>query len=458
MNTQPATNGQRVPPNSLEAEQSLLGSMLLSSAAIVTALDEVKTTDYYREAHQRIHAAIDNLFTHSPQVPVDLTTLGNALEERGELEKTGGRAYLAQLLDVVPTAENVSYYAEIVREKAVRRALILASRENMETAYDERDGATAEDAAALCEARIREAGARATSGDVVALEELCLSVANLINGSEKPAAGEVRVGLPSVDRILDAFLPGDTAVIAADTGLGKTALGAQIAVHTLRRGMGVLYWSGEMPSRQVIIRMASQMSRVDPRKMRRGCLNKEDAANLSGAVSEIAGLPLEIDDRSGCTPGHIMARARGFKGGKLGLVVVDYIGLLRLPDRIENRNQELGEISKSLKALASELGVVVLCLAQLRRQPAGQGKVRKTLEDIRDSGEVANDAGAVLIIRKGEGWEETVNTYDRWSGKVMPNRPMVIDVAKNRHGDMGETPISYAPWHTRFYEVEDERA
>ncbi len=435
---------QRVPPQSLEAEQAVLGGVLLDNTAIDRVLELLAPEDFYREAHRKIFRAMVAITNRGD--PVDVLTLSEELRREELLQEIGGAAYLAELVEQVPTAANVAYYARIVREKAILRSLIETSTSIATRAFDAAPGEvdTFLDEAEQQLFRISE---RRVGTHFTGTRDLMMHAVHLIE--ELYDRGEVVTGVPTgfidLDRLTGGLQPSDLIVVAARPGVGKTAFALNLALNAARhpeRSVGVAVFSLEMSKEQLGLRMLCSEARVDLSKLRAGFCSGEDLQRVVHAASSISEAPIVVDDSGSLSILELRAKARRLKRDKdfrLGLVVVDYLQLLRAHERKENREQEISFISRSLKALAKELNVPVLALAQLNRQVETRANRKPMLADLRESGAIEQDADVIMFLSRP-------HMHDPDAEPTLA----LVDVAKQRNGPTDEIRLSYIAAYTRF--------
>ena len=364
----------KLPPQNLDAEASILGGVLLENDAINTVIEMVNSDDLYRESHRKIYRAMVELWNSNE--PVDLITLSDHLKVKGELEAVGGSAYLAELASQVPTAANIAYYARIVREKAILRHLIrtstdiaargLEERGDVDTFLDDAERAIFD----ISEKRIRASFVRV--GDV--MTDTIKKVDELYQRKEMVTG--VATGYGVLDRMTAGFQPSDLLIVAGRPGMGKTAFALNIAVNAAFQGVGVAIFSLEMAMEQLVLRMLCSEARVDHARLRTGYLKPEEFPQLVKAAGRLGDAPVYIDDTPAVTVLEVRAKTRRLlrdRSRKIGLVVVDYLQLMRGHHDSPNREQEISEISRSLKALAKELNVPVVALSQLNPASGGTG-------------------------------------------------------------------------------------
>jgi replicative DNA helicase len=431
---------RKVPPQSLDAEESVLGSILLDSHALDRVIESMSDADFYREAHRKIFRAMIALSEKNE--PIDLVTLTDALKARGELQDVGGAIYLAELSDKVPSAANVAHYARIIREKAVLRSLInvsneIASRcyngeEDMEQFLDEAERLIFD----VSEKRIRPAFFK--MGDMIM--DTIKTVEKLYERKELVTG--VPTGFLDFDRMTAGLQPADLVIVAARPSMGKTAFVMNIAQYVaLHANTAVGVFSLEMSKEQLVMRMLCSEARVDNAKVRAGYLGERDFPRLAMAAGRLAEAPIFIDDTPAQNVLELRAKARRLKReANLGLVVIDYLQLMRGLTAQENRTQELSEISRGLKSLAKELNVPVVALSQLNRQVEQRGDRRPMMSDIRESGAIEQDADVIAFIYRDEVYKQ--DSQDEGIAEII--------IGKQRNGPTGTVRLAFRKEYTRF--------
>ncbi|MGC1339625.1 MAG: replicative DNA helicase, partial [Candidatus Binataceae bacterium] len=397
---------RRVPPQNLEAEQSVLGAILLDNEAINFALETITPEDFYRESHREIFRAMAELSDHSQ--PVDAITLTDALRNRGKLEMIGGAGYIAELASIVPTAANIAHYARIVREKSVLRSLASIATEIASGAYDA--PANVEEFLDSAEHRVFEISERRIKPAFFGMRELTVSAIKMVERlyERKEMVTGVPTGFHDLDRITAGFQPSDLIIIAARPSMGKSALALNIAANAAMHSdkpVGVAFFSLEMSKEQLVLRLLTSEARVDSSKVRTGFIRKEDFPKLIEAADRLSASNIVIDDSSDISPITLKAKCRRLmrdKNSNLGLLIVDYMQLMRSSRPGESREKEISEISRSLKALAKELRVPVVALSQLNRAVETRPERRPLLADLRESGAIEQDADVIGFIYRDE--------------------------------------------------------
>lgn len=435
----------RVPPQSVEAEQSVLGCMLLQKEAVARALDVLRPEDFYRDTHRLIFEVMRSLFEAGQ--PIDLITVTEALRARGLLEQIGGLTYLAELANVVPTAANLEHYARIVQERALLRNIILVGTTMAQKAYE--PGREAEEILDEAERMVFQLSERTHGSSYEPLREVLIHTVSKIDQLYDSSAGitGVPTGFSALDALTAGFQNSDLVVLAARPSMGKTQLALNFARNAAAAGVTTVYFALEMSKEQLALRLICAEGQIDSQKLRRGQLNEEDWRRFSYAVGQLSQLPLFIDDTPALTPLELRARARRLKAEhNLGFLVVDYLQLMEVGRaRIENRQQEIAIISRTLKALARELSIPVLALSQLSRAVDSRQDRRPMLSDLRESGAIEQDADIVAFIFREQYYQKT---------EGVPDIAEVI-IAKQRNGPTGTVRLLYAQQYGRFYTMEE---
>jgi len=430
----------RIPPQQIEAEESLLGGILVDNEGLPASLEVLKGDEFYREAHRTIFRAFQELFDRHE--PIDLITAISYLTEQGQLDAVGGAPYLASLLDKVPSASNAPVYARIVSEKALLRRLIQVSNEITSWCYA--GGKTPEEILDQAEAAIFTITERRIRSSFSPLKEIIKKNIELIERFQERR--EMTTGVPShyidLDKLTAGFQPSDLIIIAARPSMGKTALSLCIARNAaVQSGVPVGFFSLEMSKEQLAMRLLCAEGRVDSHKIRTGFLGQQDCVKLLGAAGAFMDVPILIDDTPGISVLELRAKARRMKSEwGLGLVVVDYLQLMRGRDSAESREREISEISRSLKGLAKELNIPVIALSQLNRKVEERGDKRPLLSDLRESGAIEQDADVILFLYRDEVYHP--NTQDKGIAEVI--------IGKQRNGPTGEVKLAYISTYTRF--------
>lgn len=403
----PSEDFVRQPPQDMAAEQSVLGGMLLSKDAIADVVEKLRSGDFYRPAHQAVYDAILDLYAKGE--PADAVTVAAELERRGELRRIGGAPYIHTLISTVPTAANAGFYAEIVAEKAILRRLVEAGTRIVQLGYAGADG---QDVAAVvdrAQAEVYEVTERRTAEDYVALETLLQPTMDEIDSiaSRGGTSLGVPTGFKEFDDLTNGLHPGQMIIVAARPGVGKSTLGMDFlrSCCIKHKKTGVMF-SLEMSKTEIVMRLLSAEAKIKLADMRSGKMNDDDWTRLARRMSEISEAPLFIDDSPNLTMMEIRAKARRLKQRHdLKLVVVDYLQLMTSGKKVESRQQEVSEFSRSLKLLAKELEVPVIAISQLNRGPEQRTDKRPQVSDLRESGSLEQDADMVILLHRPDAFE-----------------------------------------------------
>ncbi len=449
----------RQPPYSLEAEVSVLGGMLIDNDAVARAVEVVDESMFYREANRRLFRAMVRLFGRGDVV--DVITLNEELKKTNELESAGGVAYLAELIDAVPTAANIEYHARIVREKALLRRLIDAASDIIRDVYDhgERD---VEDVLDQAEQRVFQVAGSHTREGFVWIKEILWPTFEHIEKLQESPGGitGLATGFRDLDRMTTGLQSGDLIIVAGRPSMGKTSLALNVArTAAIEHTATVAIFSLEMSNQQLVQRFLCAEGRVDAQKLRRGRMNDEEYQRLAAAAGHLNTAPLWIDDSAGSTVLEMRAKARRLKADTdLRLLIIDYMQLMSGQGRAENRVQEVSEISRGLKALARELEVPVIALSQLSRAPEQRTDRRPQLSDLRDSGSIEQDADVVMFLYRAEYYakRDTQGIPVDENGNSVEGKAELI-VAKQRNGPTGLVNLYFHKAYTRFDSVVDDR-
>jgi replicative DNA helicase len=441
-------NLRKLPPQSVEAEEAVIGGILLENVALDRALELVRPDDFYRESHRKIMRAVVELSERSE--PIDLVTLADTLKARNELQDVGGAAYLAELADKVPTAANVIYYARMVKEKAILRSLIQTATEIATRGYESQ--ADVEQFLDEAEHKIFEISERKVRPSFFRIREIMVDSMKAIEQlyERKELVTGVPTGFLDLDKMTAGLQASDLIVIAGRPSMGKTAFALNLAAYAaMHADTGAAIFSLEMSKEQLVLRMLCSEARVDQSKVRAGFAADRDFPKLALAAQRLADAPIYIDDTPALSILELRAKARRLKRereSKLGLVVVDYLQLMRGVGGADNREQEISSISRSLKALAKELAVPVVALSQLNRQVEQRGDKRPVMADLRESGAIEQDADVIAFLYRAI-------VYD----KNAEERAAEVVVAKQRNGPIGTVPLTFMSEYTRFENrTEDE--
>lgn len=426
--------------------------MLIDRDAVPRAIETVNESMFYREANRRLFRAMARLFERGDVI--DPITVSEELKKTGELESSGGLEYVAQLLDAVPTAANIEYHAKIVREKALLRRLIDSASQIVRDVHEQGERPV-EEVLDLAEQRIfRIAESHERSGFVWIKEILWPTFEHIEKLQESPGGlTGIATGFQALDRLTAGMQKGDLVIVAARPAMGKTSWVLNVAQNAaIDHGVPVAVFSLEMSKEQLVQRLLCAEGRVDAQKLRRGRLSPEEYQRLAQAAGHLNTAPLWIDDSPGSTVMEMRAKARRLKAETdLGLLVIDYLQLMTSHRRSENRQQEVSDISRSLKALAKELDVPVIALSQLSRAPEQRTDHRPQLSDLRESGSIEQDADLVMFLYRPEYYHGAVDA----DGNSLEGRSELI-IGKQRNGPTGVVQLFFHKAYTRFDSV-DER-
>ena len=442
-------NLRKIPPQNLEAESSVLGGILLENEAVNLVLELLRPDDFYRESHRKIFRAMIELSDRSE--PIDLITLSEFMKSRNDLEAVGGTAYLASLADFVPTAANISYYARIVREKSILRSLISTATDIATRGYE--DQGNVEEFLDTAEKVIFDISEKKVKASFVAVGDMIKDTLKTVEKlyERKEMVTGVPTGYDDLDRLTAGLQPADLIVVAGRPSMGKTAFSLNIATNAAFAGTGVAVFSLEMAKEQLVLRMLCSEARVDNSKIRSGYLGERDFPKLANAAGRLHEAPIYIDDTPAISILELRAKARRLvrdRTKKVGLIVVDYLQLMRGMGAANNREQEISEISRSLKALAKELHVPVIAISQLNRRVEDRGDKRPMMSDLRESGAIEQDADVIMFIYR----DEVYNPKSDNKGIAE------VIVAKQRNGPIDTVELTFLSEFTRFenYTVREE--
>lgn len=435
-----ATVLERIPPQNIDAEQSTLGSMLLEKDAIYKGAELLRPEDFYREAHRVIFEVVVHLANKGE--PVDIITVSEELKQRGLLDKVGGPAYLTQLANFVPTAANVEYYANIVAEKSLLRSIISVATNIVKMGYE---GAEEVDVILdRAEKEIFEISQKRNAKGFVSLRSILVETFERIEKLYESKGGVTGLptGYPDLDRITAGFQPSDLIILAARPSMGKTTFALNLASHAaVELKVPAIIFSLEMSKEQLALKLLCSEAGVDNQRIRTGTLRDDDWPRLSHALGRLSDATLFIDDSPGISAMEIRAKARRIKAEHgLGLVIIDYLQLMQSRSRSENRQQEVSEISRSLKALARELDVPVIALSQLSRAVEQRADKRPGLADLRESGSLEQDADIVAFLYR----------EDYYNPETDRKNITELIIAKQRNGPVGSVDFYFQKEFSKF--------
>ncbi|WP_323003038.1 replicative DNA helicase [Denitromonas sp.] len=446
MQSDPQLAALKLPPHSLEAEQSLLGGLLLDNSAWDRIADLVTSADFYRDDHRRIFNHIARLIELNK--PADVVTVFESLEKNGEAEQAGGLAYLGEIANSTPSAANIRRYGEIVRERAILRKLVSVGDEIASSALTPsgKDAKTLLDEAEAKVFEIAEAGSRHSSGFVSIqpiLGQLVDRIQELYDRDTPNDITGVPSGFADLDEMTSGLQPTDMMVIAGRPGMGKTTFALNVAEHVaVECGLPVAVFSMEMPGTQLAMRFLSSVGRLDQHRLKTGKLNDEEWQRLTFALGKLHEAPIYIDESPGLNPTDLRARARRLyrQCGKLGLIVIDYLQLMTSLRQSDNRAAELSEISRSIKSLAKELHVPIMALSQLNRSLEQRPNKRPVMSDLRESGAIEQDADMIMFIYRDEIYNP--DSPDKGAAELI--------IGKHRNGPTGTVRMTFLGEYTRF--------
>jgi replicative DNA helicase len=441
----------KVPPHSLEAEQSVLGGLMLSSTAWDKIADKITEVDFYREDHRLVFRAIHDL--HESSRPCDAVTVTEWFESHGKAAQVDGGNYISQLANNTPSAANVGAYADIVREKSILRSLIDVGAEITSSAFaaDGRESKSLLEEAERLVFAIAEKGNRGGSGYVSVQDTLKEAMAKIeeLNAFEGEITG-IPTGYQEMDRLTAGLQPSDLIIVAGRPAMGKTTFAMNLAENAaIKHGKSVAVFSMEMASLQLVMRLFSSLGQIEQNKIRTGSLDDLDWPKLTSAMNLLHKSKIFIDDTPALSPSELRARCRRLKREHdIDMVVVDYLQLMSIPDSKENRATEIAEISRSLKTIAKELNVPVIALSQLNRSLEQRPNKRPIMADLRESGAIEQDADLIAFIYR----DEVYNPETSEKGKAE------IIIGKHRNGSTGTVHLAFqGPW-LRFVNLAPESA
>lgn len=435
------------PPHSAEAEQAIIGGLMLDNQVWDKVSSKLCETDFYRTEHRILYRAIIDLA--KKEQPFDVVTLLDTLKSNDDLDDAGGETYLFELANNTPSVANVSAYADIVREKSVQRQLIAVANDIADSAYNP-GGREVPELLDFAETKVFAIAEQTGSdGGPESIKTILVKTVEKIDALYH--SGDAITGLPTGLSDLDAMTSGlqasDLIIVAGRPSMGKTTLVMNMAEHAaIKSGKPVLVYSMEMPSDSLAMRMMSSLGRIDQHRIRTGKLEDEDWPRVTSAVHMLSEAPLFIDDSAALSPAEMRARARRLakEHGQLGLIVVDYLQLMKVPGfKAENRTAEISEISRSLKALAKELNVPVIALSQLNRSLEQRQDKRPVMSDLRESGAIEQDADIICFIYRDEVYHE--DSPDKGTAEII--------IAKQRNGPIGKVRVAFLGKYTRFEDL-----
>ncbi|MFI6871174.1 replicative DNA helicase [Nocardia sp. NPDC050406] len=441
----PGEDFGRQPPHDMAAEQSVLGGMLLSKDAIADVIEVIRPGDFYRPAHQAVYDAILDLYGRGE--PADPVTVSATLDRRGELKRIGGPPYLVTLTQTVPTAANAGYYAEIVAEKAILRRLVEAGTRIVQYGYAGADGQDVAEVVDRAQAELYDVTERRSSEDFMPLEEILQPTMDELDSIA--SRGGISLGVPTgfteLDELTNGLHPGQMIIVAARPGVGKSTLGMDFMRScSIKHGLASVIFSLEMSRTEIVMRLLSAEAKIKLGDMRSGRMSDDDWTKLARRMSEISEAPLFVDDSPNLTMMEIRAKARRLKQRHdLRLVVVDYLQLMTSGKKVESRQQEVSEFSRSLKLLAKELEVPVIAISQLNRGPEQRTDKRPMVSDLRESGSLEQDADMVILLHRPDAFERD----DPRGGEAD------LIVGKHRNGPTATITVAHQLHLSRFVDM-----
>jgi replicative DNA helicase len=445
-----ATDALRVPPHSIQAEQSVVGGLMLDNSAWDQVADRVGEQDFYRREHRLIFRSVVSLAERSQ--PFDVITLSEELERNGQLDEAGGLAYLGNLAKDTPSAANIRAYADIVREHSVMRQLIHVGTEIADTGFqpEGRNSTELLDDAERKVFEIAEQGSRGKGGfsPIRSLLTKAVDKIEQLFEQDDPITG-LSTGFADLDEKTSGLQNSDLIIVAGRPSMGKTTFSMNIAENVaINSGKPVAVFSMEMPGEQLAMRMMSSLGRIDQHRIRTGKLEDDEWPRLTSAVSILAEAKLFIDDTPALSPTEVRARSRRLmrEHGELGLIMIDYLQLMQVPGLGDNRTNEISAISRSLKALAKELNVPVIALSQLNRSLEQRNNKRPIMSDLRESGAIEQDADIVIFIYRDEVYNE--DSPDKGIAEII--------IGKQRNGPIGTTKLTFLGKYTKFENFTDD--
>jgi len=431
---------QKVLPQNIEAEQSVLGGILIDNEALHKVLEIIEPNDFYRDNHKKIFLAFLELFENN--TPLDIITVTELLQKKGELTNVGGATYLASLVDSVPTTANITHYAKIIKEKSILRSLIAKATDIVNMGFE-----ASEDVAEIldkAEEAIFSITQQRIQTSYYSIKEIIKQTFETIEelSSKKDSVTGIPTGFVDFDRLTAGLQPSDLIIIAGRPVMGKTSFTLNIAQHAATRaGVPVGFFSLEMSKEQLALRMLCAEARINSQKIRSGFLSERDWLRLTDAAATLSEAPIFIDDTPALSVLEIRAKARRLRSEhNIGLIIVDYLQLMKGRGKVDTREREISEISRSLKALAKELNIPVVAVSQLNRRVEERENKRPRLADLRESGAIEQDADLIVFIYRDEVYNE--DTPDKGIAEII--------IGKQRSGPTGVVKLAFLDKYTRF--------
>ncbi|MFN2361939.1 MAG: replicative DNA helicase [Marinobacter sp.] len=448
VNSDPETSRIKVPPHSIEAEQAVLGGLMLDNRRFDEVSEIIAAADFYRQDHRLIYGAAERLASESE--PLDVVTLTEFLERAGDIEDAGGLSYLAELAEKTPGAANIRAYAEIVRERSTLRQLVHVSGQISDSAFnpqgrnsDEILDEAERNVFQIAESRIKEGSGPKKINPI--LTDALSKIEELFESGETTTG--LTTGFKDLDEWTSGMQPADLLIVAGRPSMGKTTFAMNIVENALiSTGAPILVFSMEMPADALVMRMLSSLGRIDQSRIRSGKLEEDDWPRLTSAVSLLKDKPLYIDDTPALSPTEMRSRARRIareNDGQLGLIMVDYLQLMRVPGNTEGRTAEISEISRSLKGIAKELSCPVMALSQLNRSLEQRPNKRPVNSDLRESGAIEQDADVIMFVYRDEVYNE--DTSDKGIAEII--------IGKQRNGPIGTVRLAFIGKYTKFEDL-----
>lgn len=438
-------SSHKLPPQNIEAEQSVLGGILIENGAINKVMEILDPDDFYRDTHRKIFNALINLSERDE--PADLITMTNELKKINLLDAIGGASYLTSLMDSVPTAANIEYYARIVKEKAILRKLIQTSTEIITQSYEDRgDVETFLDEAERAIFQISENRVKPSFYPIKKIVKDSFEIFQRLYEKKELVTG-VPSGFKELDRYTAGFQPSDLIIVAGRPSMGKTAFCLNLAQHAaIENKIPVGIFSLEMSKEQLVIRMFCSEAHVEGNRLRTGFLTESDWPKLTIAAGNLSESPIFIDDSAALSVLELRAKARRLKSEHgLGILIIDYLQLMKGRTRVESRQQEISEISRSLKALAKELTIPVIAVSQLSRRTEERQGMRPQLSDLRESGAIEQDADLILFLYRDEVYNRSEENPNKGKAELI--------IGKQRNGPIGKIELAFLDKFTTFKEL-----
>ena len=438
-------SSHKLPPQNIEAEQSVLGGILIENDAINKVMEVLAPEDFYRDAHRRIYNALINLFARDE--PADLITLTNELRKIDQLDAAGGASYITSLIDSVPTAANIEYYAKIVKEKSILRQLIQTSTDIITESYQDRsDVESFLDEAERSIFQISENRVRPSFYPIREIVKQSFKTLERLYEKKELVTG-VPSGFKELDQMTAGFQPSDLVIVAGRPSMGKTAFCLNVVQYAaIEKRTPVAVFSLEMSKEQLVIRMLCSEAHVEGTRLRTGFLSEGDWPRLTIAAGNLSDAPIFIDDTAALSVLELRAKARRLKADQgLGMLIIDYLQLMKGRTRAESRQQEISEISRSLKAVAKELNIPVIAVSQLSRRTEERTGMRPQLSDLRESGAIEQDADLILFLYRDEVYNRSEDNPNRGKAELI--------IGKQRNGPTGKVELAFLSKFTTFKDL-----